>query len=489
MTERTCVIAFFCVLLGFKLILALWAGAALFPDSGDYTLWVESIQQGAPYLQYYEIGAEFHHSVMRSAGYPVFLLIMDWLWPGENSHQLVIYVQCFVSAGVLTSGFALQRRILGHTWSDAVYFVLALFSSHSLYDLAILTDSLSSAAYALTILYIAGVAVGAWRFSIPVALCLGCAVGWSITMRPVNIYFLLIPLMGLVLLLFTRSVARKTLMIGVVLFAAGVALPVQTHLAWNESRTGVRFIDNVGPLNWLWPVFNIKKTGLADPFTSDSRIDRLARETGGVSYTDQGYVLTNLIREGQTMQELGAVTQQKMFDSIAAYPFAYVVSIFDNMDFPNMAGVLFDPRHNMRRFTTLGPLRDSLDPIPGGRQVLRDFKAEPSLLGAIDLILLNLLKLGSILFLAAMVIGAPVLAIRRLRKGERVTESQTLLFLWLSFFCVVGAYSLIHLEERMLMPVTAAGQILALVVVSSIIPWLIERLPLKHKKSITPGSV
>ncbi|MFI4988834.1 MAG: hypothetical protein ACHQF3_15510, partial [Alphaproteobacteria bacterium] len=140
---------------------------------------------------------------------------------------------------------------------------------------------------------------------------------------------------------------------------------------------------------------------------------------------------------------------------LARHPLAYLATIPHNLQIERLADLLLNPLANINDFLQLGPTA-SPRVVPGMRE-LREMPRDGLWLNAVGLgPLLIALEVVAILGLALSVLATPILALRRFAAARRGRDAAAA-FLWLTFMGVVGAYALVHLEMRYVLPVIPAA--------------------------------
>ncbi len=451
-----------------KLVLIAVAGPVLFPDSAGYLALAGGILDGSLFTAPIDVEAGTPTSALRTIGYPL-VLAAGQVVAGDAQLLAVVALQSMGTCWVFWMGYRIQDRLIGKMWAAIAYTVLATVSAFALYDLAVLADSLSATLMAAVLFAIVGMALGLWRIGFGTVALMGAAWGVAVIIRPPNLYFAILPIVGLCLLTWLEHWSARRASVSMIVLLIGIAAPVQAHIAWNEVRSGERFLSTLGASNWLWPVFNIRATGLADPFPGDEKIDELGRASHDNSYVAQAAVLSQRRAEGLTTSEIESETFSKMIAAVTAHPLAYAVSVINNFDIANSGSVIFNPRQNVRRFVMLGPLHDTLPHLRGGRAARAAALETPTLPSIADAVLLFAARTVAITLFLAFLIGTPVLVVRAMM-GGRARDADTLIvgYFWLCYGAIAGAYSLIHLEERMLLPVILPAVITGL--------WVADRL-------------
>lgn len=441
-------IAFLLALWMVKIALLLALGPAIFPDSGLYLFLGQDILDNSSWWRDGGWGTGFAPAaLLRPYGYPL-LVAAAKLLAGPWFALLLGILQATVSVGVLglflwvAGGLLKDRRLL------AGVTLLYALSGFVLFDVALLTDSLYASLFLIVLLVLGAQIQGRLIPGPTGASLLGLAWAASLSLRDVGLFHTVLPLAGVILaarhhrLGWGRSLALSGC------FLAPVALFVATIVAWNLQRAGHPFFSITGAVNWLWPSVNMTDRGLADPFDCADLVCRTARAHGigkgmeGVSGLIEA--LWNDTHLDPLM--LGHLTFHHFLGTIAAHPWAFLVTVLGNVQFSHLADSVFNPLFNLNEFCRLhSALGERL--VPGLRELFQglrhgDLRLLPALLAS------GLLAVASLAGLLVFLVGTPLAAWRR--TGD---QAGVVLFFWAVAVLFVGSYSIVHMEMRHAMPI------------------------------------
>ena len=444
------------VILACKLLLLYWLGPGLFPDSHGYIALGDDILASRRWLNHGDwLGGPQPLAISRPYGYPL-LVALAKLVAGSGFAWLLAAGQCLASVAALAVVALALPDLVRRSWLRYAVLVFAALSGASLYDQVILSDSLYASLFIVVVFTIALALTGRIRLGGGVLLGLGTAWGCSIWLRDVGLYFTVFPLLGLLLAGWVRQVKARTALAALAAFTAPVLLLVALHMSWNWHRTGHAFMSVTDSVNWLWPSTNIATLGLGDPYDGSDLVSRVARSRDIAPGLGGMYRLVNVLWRdyGLDPAEIDHATFEHFEIMLGRHPFAYLVSVAYNLQPERVADLLLNPLANFNDFLQLGPTA-SPRIVPGVRELMRmvreDLIWHAAFFGPFLFVLGTLALAG----LAAIVFATPIMALRRWR-GER-GRPQAVAFLWLSFVGVVGAYALLHLEMRYLLPVVPAA--------------------------------
>jgi hypothetical protein len=431
-----------------KLALLVVLGPTLFPDSSLYIGLGQGILGDPSWWRDGGWGEGFAPArLLRPYGYPLLIAGARQL-AGENFGLLLATVQSALSLAVLALLGWLARRLIDRQALRAGLLLLCGLSGFTLFDLAVLPDSLYGTLFAVVFILLAAQMLELQTPRLGWSLLMGSLWALSITLRDVALLHSFLPLTGLLLVGWCRGLGwRRTLAHGVV-FALPVALLATAVVQWNLFRTGHAFFSITGGLNWLWPSVNMVDRGLADPFTCADAVCQAAKSAPfgrGMLGVDE---IAGRLWSVSTLDPIsfGKVTFQHFLGVVRAHPLAYVGTILTNLQFGHLADLLFNPVANANE---LAQMHDAIGHriIPGTREMWQALRGG-AWSQALPLLVMALLSLTTAIGLAITIALAPVRALGAW--GER--RALVVLYVWSVAAVFLGSYCLVHMEMRHALP-------------------------------------
>lgn len=301
-----------------KAAMVIGVGPVWWPDSSDYTSFAKVILRDGLWLDTVEFYENYNGGfAFRMLGYPLLLAATKLVFEDSFGHAVIVF-QSALSVALFVLILRLTPFCLKFRGASMLITVLYMLSPMTIFNVSILSDSISAVLVAGSMAVILGAIVGAWQFSPRLALGVGVAWALSVLIRDANLYFVFLPVVGVLLWAFVRhaTVSRGTAMVVFVL--APVLLASEGYKSWNEHRTGDRFLSTTGSANWLRPVFDLKRHGLGDPFTGDDAVDRAVRRVKPpLSWPENLVVLPDLQRyEGVSASNLNNIVRDKYINTV-----------------------------------------------------------------------------------------------------------------------------------------------------------------------------
>jgi hypothetical protein len=439
---------FLALLFVVKMTVILVLGTVSFEDSGLYLHMGDMILTDPSWLTdgHWALGLASDR-LFRPYGYPLLIAATKWAG-GTHFWSLIALLQVAGSVAALALVGRMAKSIVtrpGLWWSIVG---LCALSGFQLFDAALLTDSLYTSLFLIVMGTLVTATVRDRGLSTGLALMLGVAWAVSMTLRDVGLYYTILPVAWLI------AGTRKEPLGKILGLGAAFLLPivglVGLTLWWNLYRTGHLFFSLTGTVNWLWPSFNISDQGLAAPFDCADAVCGIVRDHGiGKGMAGVAAVADILTSDwGLDPIALGKISFAHFLSVVQAHPFAYLVTIINNMRFDRLADLAFNPLANLNDFIQLGPvIQQRL--LPGTRELFRQIRQGD--LATIPLFLaVGIPHLLSWLGLALFLVGAPLVALRRLGHERRAAVT---LGLWITVFIFIGGYSLVHMETRHALPI------------------------------------
>ncbi|MAO56374.1 MAG: hypothetical protein CMM61_11840 [Rhodospirillaceae bacterium] len=453
-------------------------GPVTLPDSSDYVLFAEAILAGGDWARDLDLSAELIPlTAVRAVGYPALMALFKLGFGNAWEWGLIVF-QMGVSLGASAMLWRLAVALSGRTWV-AVTSVLA----HGLglafvLDQCLLTDSLHAS-------LIIGIAAHAGRalvigraLTLREALALGGGLLLAFLLREAGAIMHL-ALWPLVLAWAwktatgsgTARVGRALLMLAV--FLIPLLTGIQAYKAWNQMRTGERFITTVAQTAMYHPVVDLARNGYPvfaeDPLLAEAPFTRVALND------NPGVVFSQINQYLKTVQGMNALAVARHADKLFAEHW---------QRYPMARGGIYlsrlDPRYAYLPVMPLaGPERLSLwaggtTPFPGPGKIWDNLVDH----GRIDQVALlavrTLARLGSALLTALFLAGVPVVVLKGVkaaggRPDELSGRDLAMGALWLFVAAYPAAYALVYLEDRYLAPVVPFVTIGGLALVARLI--------------------
>jgi hypothetical protein len=432
-------------------------GPLLQPDSGDYISYANLILTDSAWI--HDGGMADHavpQTVFRTFGYPL-LIAVSTLVGGDSgiALDLVVLVQIAASLWATVMVYRLGLALLRHR-------ALALLAAagHALsvtftYDQHILTDSLFNS---LCVIGFSVPIIGFLRRSPPrlqVLFGLGALLAAACLVRGIGIYVLVLILPSYGAWLWaTRDDWLKTgyrlvaLVLPLVVIIGGV-------MAWNNYRTGYVFFTTGAQYVMLQSLVIIEGRG-TPMFDGDGPIDDLARKhvknhvynevgeiTGGL-FNDYGVDAYHSAKM-HTRRYLDALVRHPgalLYHGIRQYEGSLIYQFFGVMD---SAQIYFKFAHQER-------------PWPGTKDLWRRFKVNGDPSDIVLLVALSIFRAIAWAAFALALLGPPLLAGRALWARQSWTPELTaVVYCWCLYFAYSFGLSMIHMVDRFLPAVLAAG--------------------------------
>jgi hypothetical protein len=417
-----------------KLTLLAVVGPSFAPDTGVYVAFADGILNGAA-LAPLPWGADATPPlVFRTAGYPLILAAAKWAAPTFWA-SLTVMVQDALAIAAMALLFRVAERLFASPGWAALATLLYAGSQSLLWDNSLLSDSLYGSLFNIVVFALLGDLLGCWRLSPVKTAGLATLWGYSLWTRDDGLYFTYLPL--LLLLARAWGSGNRRRLASVLGFTAIVAAFVGAYVLFNRYRTGEAFFSLTGEENFLRPLFDIRRYGYADPFTSDDAISQMVRETmTEYDFPAQLRFIAALhLRCRCTPTELQSLFLAKFIAGVAQHPLAYLRFVVRNLDYFDLASDLADPIGTINEFVQLG--------TAAGQR----------------LIIAGITKTISAVLFTTFVIAVPLLWLREWWRAAMASATQAAAFLWFAFVSVIFAFSLVHLEPRHAVPLFPAADI------------------------------
>lgn len=464
--------------IGLKLAMIAIVGPVWWPDSTDYSVIADGILRDSSWLHdAHYTSNQLGGLTFRMVGYPLIVAVAKALFGGGYETALIAF-QSALSVGLYLILLAVVPSLLRFRGARVLVTALYMLSPMTVFDVSILSDSITAVLVLSPLLYLLGAMSGAWRLRFDVAVAAGLAWTVGVLIRDAGRYFVVVPLAGLAV----WAVAER----GRVLRAAGVAaclvapmlLSVAAYQGWNEYRTGESFLSNTGTNNWLRPVFELKARGLADPFLGDDAVDRAVRKVDPpLEWPGNLAVLSQILAdEGLTANGLQNTVKAKYVDTVLAHPLAYArLVLFYKYQWGDTAFIAFEPTYQLDYLVLFSTGYDDRF-LPSSRDLrarIKDFDV-----GALVLLVgKTVLRAMALVLLVGFLAGGFVYLVRLLRQsGELRKRAGAIVFCWLAFFAWSLIFALIHREDRHLLPVLPLAWLGTLMMLEDAVPAARRRI-------------
>lgn len=411
----------------------------LAPDSGDYLGAARDIlrvlQDDASSL--IDVGMKF-----RILGYPALLAGLDSLAPKTLNPALYLLQASFaILSGVLL--FALLRRLeVNLAWAVLLAgLYVAAWPRHL--SGFMLTDAIHNALTAVTVCLLVEPLFRDMRVSWGRILTAGTLVALAFLLRESNRYLVVCYLPILLVLAWKQDRTARALLL-VPLFVLPLLVTIEAYKAFNAARFGERIVTTGGRTAMLQPLLPVARRH-ADFFSGPSPLDASAR---GLF---KEYRFAEILRfnshwhsQGVSEERLADWAFGKYFEAWRRYPLEMVRDILWRYQPLKQATELLNPPG------TLHITRRWREPsIPSERQRLVALWKAGDVLGLLVALPTLAGRLPSLLIYLLFFVGAPIVAVKAWRRGERVLALGlgALLVTYVGYGLV---FSLVHMAMRYL---------------------------------------
>jgi hypothetical protein len=446
-------------------------GPVYLPDSGDYVLFADAILAGGEWARSLDLHAElFPLTAFRVIGYPALIALFKTLFGGAWDWLLII-LQMILSLGATALVWRLAQRLTGRIWPAVAAAAAQGLGLAFILDQCVLTDSLHAALLTFLAAHMALGLLDGRRPGLFETLGLGLVLLAAFLLREAGavMHLALWPLLVTWGLKAGGGLRRTGIMLAV--FLTPLALGIQAYKAWNQMRSGERFVTTVAQTAMYHPVNDLARRGVPvfaeDPLLADAPDLLPLHANPGVTFTRINQHLK--AAHGQSALDIARHADALFYDHWRRYPMVRASIYLGRMD-PRYAYLAFMPLS--------GPERLSLwagggTPFPGPGEIRRNLVEHGRIDQALLLALRALARLISVVLTAAFLIGVPVVVIRSLvRGGARPSALDarllTLGALWLFALAWPAVYALVYLEDRYL---AAATPFVAVIGLALAAPW------------------
>lgn len=409
-------------------------------------------------------------TIFRIMGYPLLLVVAKTISP-VNWSSYVVVLQGSLSLVATVYVYNLSKKISG---SEAA----ALFSAFAhgtgqafLLDQCILTDSLN-ATFLLIMLCHAGAGIlDNRRPSLMEAFALGSLVFGAFLVREAGSYFQFL-YWPLILFWGMRVMGRKVRGgILLVTFAVPMLVGVQAYKAWNQMRTGERFVTVGASTAIFFPTIYLEQRGVgalaADPLLGDMSTPLL--ETESTVRIIVSTIIPHLIEQHKfNMLQVSEYAMENLYGNWQRFPMEMALLTLSHLR-EKQAMLAFMPVETIDT-AVLWATGESPFPRKGVwlHNLITDSRIDQFLMVAGR----SISRFISIVILIAFVFGVPYYFFRKFPKAPLNVQTYdpvaTLMLLyWLIYFGYTAVYAMIHLEVRYLMPVEPLSMVIGVALLTA----------------------
>ena len=295
------------------------------PDTGGYVVFAQQILLGTAWTAEVPLVEQpMPSTVFRSIGYPAVLAAAMAVMP-QNWPWLVVGLQIVLSTAAMVLCFALARAFGASRWLAALAVFAAGTSMLLPVDVVLLTDSLAATCLITALGLLTLGAVARRRLHWVEASCIGLLLAAAMLIRDgtaVLASLFLLPLAAR-LVSVPRGGRWRSAAAAILIFAPMIATS-QAYQAWNESRTGYRFLTTGAQTGYLMALV---KAARQDPtiFSGSEPLHRAAR---GIvvenTFAEVIEIVLRLHKEGMSAPEMAATMQRRYFAAWRDHPGAMV---------------------------------------------------------------------------------------------------------------------------------------------------------------------
>lgn len=458
--------------IGLKLAMIVIVGPVWWPDSTDYSDMADGILHDSSWLH------DAHYTsnhlgglTFRMVGYPLIVAAAKALFGGGYETALIAF-QSALSVGLYLILLAVVPSLLRFRGARVLITVLYMLSPMTIFDVSILSDSVTAVLVLSPLLYLLGAMSGAWRLRFDGAVAAGVMWAIGVLIRDAGRFFMIIPLAGVALwAVLDRGRGLRAVGVAACLVVPTV-LSVAAYQGWNTYRTGESFLSTTGTNNWLRPVFELKARGLADPFLGDDAVDRAVRKVDPpLEWPGNLAVLSHILAdEGLTPNGLQNTVKAKYVDTVLAHPLAYArLVLFHKYQWGDTAFIAFEPTYQLDYLVLFSTGYDHRF-LPSSRDLRARIK--DSDVGALLLLVgKTVLRAMALVLLVGFLAGGFVyLVLLFQRSGDQGRRAGAVVFCWLAFFAWSLMFALIHREDRHLLPVLPLAWLGILMMLEDAVP-------------------
>jgi hypothetical protein len=473
-----------------KMSVLLINGPSFDHDSADYIAYADAILNHGKAFAPVAWGAEAHPPfIFRFPGYPLILAGAKLVSPVHYTFVVVSFQSVLTGAAIFLI-FKVTERLLQSRSAALLVVVLYIFSESMVWDNSIMSDSVYASLFNIVVFGLLGHLFGCWRLTLGRSGGLAALWGYSVLTRDSGLYFTVLPILLTIAIGLHREDRYALSMGHFLVFALVTGGMVGAYIMLNRYRTGEAFFSITGLENWLQPAFDMAQYGYAQPFTGDDLVSRAVRDTmTGFGFHEQRKFLQALLDRCQcTPTQEQSLVFEKYLWAIWHYPIAYLRVIFVN--FRGLDSLIADPVATINQLLWLGtPVRSAhystrILPDPSFENVMmlvRNFSGTTF----IQLLVATISKIISTIAFSLVVFGIPVVILSEWRASKAVNDRLAVTsFLWLVFMSVALAFSMVHMEWRLALPVLPAALVCAAYMLQRLRAGLDSRAS-RHSESVS----
>lgn len=414
-----------------------------FPDRFNYLAYSDEILSGTEWLRTV-VADPLSMTAFRAPGYPVLLTGVRAM--SETHHVLILQIlQALAMMGACAAVYGLAARLLPRRWMASASVTALGLSVVLAYEMSILADSLSIAAW------VALVAIGArhwidgsrpsWLGILGMAILAMVIV--SVRGNGIHLVLLTLPVLGIALVV-TAGPARGLAKIAAILLP-GVVLYLGVA-EWNRARTGEAFFTTGAQIAMVQPTFEMARRG-ADAFQGDDPVSAAVRAHAPTLSYGEIYAINDILyrEHGMTQKAIADANIDLYLKTVFGHPAAFASMWVANFD-DKLAIGLLNPAFGLHE---AHQLQTGERLVPGFSKIVKRGEGGPAAIAYA--IAYGVLGIVSIVVFVAGVLVAPVLAALAARKDK---NAQVLLSLWLVSFAAIAYYGALFVELRYLIMTT-----------------------------------
>lgn len=243
------------VLFLYRVVLLAMFGPVLQPDSYGYISLADAWLGDLSWMHHLDLTSGIKPATsFRMMGYPALLALMKSLFGGHFLYATIL-LQSAVSMGAAFMVYRVGRALeLPKIWACAAM-VFYSVSICVLFDLNILTDSLSASLFVISIGIIAGAMLQDEDFCFRKILLGGGLIMLAFLCRENMFYFLILATPGILVWGYIVQAGWEKTIIAAMIFMAPLLVVQEGYKSWNSYRSGERFLTTgsvaamvIGPL-------------------------------------------------------------------------------------------------------------------------------------------------------------------------------------------------------------------------------------------------
>ncbi|MBT3788651.1 MAG: hypothetical protein HN725_05430 [Alphaproteobacteria bacterium] len=411
-------------------------------------------------------------TVFRTFGYPALIAAAGFI-TGKSGVALyvVVAIQLVVSLFATVMVYRLGLVLLRN-----MNLALLAAAAHALsvtitYDQHILTDSLFNA---LCVIGFTTPIIGFLQKRPPgpwLLLGLGIMLGYACLVRGIGLYVLVFFAPAYIAWFVVAHEQTAKTMRGVLLLVLPLAIVIGGVMSWNTWRTGYTFFTTGAQYVLIQPLVKIEGRG-TKVFDGDTPLDKLAQKyLKTYEYKEAVQITEALFTEyGINAYDSAKMHSQKYFSTLASQPGAVLYHGVRNYE-EGLVHQFFNVLDNAKIYFKFAT---GVKPWPGTKELWQRARDERNPLDIVLILGLAILRLVAWSSFLVLLIGVPVVVIRALRNGISLpADVLAIFYCWGLYFAYSFGLSMIHMVDRFLPAVLAAGLVGSLFVWQQI--WRIFR--------------